>query len=244
MTESPPKPSADGPPAGDGPPEVPRRILVVAPHADDEVLGCGGVMRRHARRGDQVHWLLVTEPPPGMIDAARRAAREDQIARVAQALGVGDRLHRAGLPAAGLMEVGSGRLVAALGAVFDEVAPDTLYLPFRNDAHDDHAAVFDAGWAAAKSFRRPGIRRILAYETLSETDHANPLRGPGFQPTHFADISAHLDAKLAAAAIYAEEMGAFPFPRSAEALTAQARRHGAAAGFEAAEAFMGLKWLW
>ena len=125
--------------------------------------------------------------------------------------------------------------------MFERVQPDTVYVPYRNDAHSDHAAVFDAAVACCKSFRQPSIRRVHAYETLSETEFGLRPDDAGFRPNAFVDTSRWLDRKIDIMRLYDGEMGRFPFPRSEECIRAQAMLRGSQAGVAAAEAFMVLK---
>jgi LmbE family N-acetylglucosaminyl deacetylase len=96
--------------------------------------------------------------------------------------------------------------------------------------------VFNAVAAGTKWFRHPSVRRVLAYETLSETDFGLNA-SPGFKPNVFVDITHFIDKKIEAANVYASELGKFPFPRSPEAIRALASVRGATSGFQAAEAF-------
>ena len=80
------------------------------------------------------------------------------------------------------------------------------------------------------------VNRVLAYETLSETDFGLGT-DQGFRPNVFVNIEPYLDDKLRAMDIYASELGEFPFPRSHEAIRALATLRGAASGFKSAEAF-------
>lgn len=100
--------------------------------------------------------------------------------------------------------------------------------------------VFDAVTAAAKWFRQKSIRRMLTYETVSETDDSGMRQTP-FLPSVYVDISNFLEKKIEAMCVYASEMGEFPFPRSPQALRALAHYRGSQAGVQAAEAFMLLK---
>lgn len=218
-----------------------ERILVIAPHPDDETLGCGGTLRRHVAEGREVHWLIVTE----MLEAhgyeprrIRQRARE--IERVAEAYGF-HRVHQAGFPAAEIDSLPKGRIVEAVSSVLEEVRPDTVYLPYRNDVHSDHAVVFDAAVAAGKIFRHPSLKRIYAYETLSETEFGLRPDDPGFRPNLFIDITPYLDEKVRIMKIYRSELGRHPFPRSVQSLRAMATLRGTQAGVEAAEAFMVLR---
>lgn len=221
------------------------RVVVVAPHPDDEALGCGGTLLRIAkeRPGAELHWVIVTSMPESAgYSAERLAERESEIAKVAERLSCTS-VHRLGFPAAGLDRVPIGDLISELGNVFRQVEPDTVFLPYRHDVHTDHRRVFDAAAACTKRFRYPSVRRVLAYETISETEFSiDPATG-SFKPNLWIDISDYLDAKLELLALYGREMGAFPFPRSPEAVRALAQLRGSTASVHAAECFMLLKGL-
>lgn len=219
----------------------PKTVLCIAPHPDDETLGCGGTLQRHIAAGDRVHWLIVTAiSEPLGFSAARIASRASEIDAVASAYGF-TQVHLAGLPTTRLDTLPKADLVAAISAVIGAVGPDTVYVPYRNDVHSDHSAVFDAAIACSKTFRYPSIRAIYAYETLSETEFGLRPDDPGFRPNLFVDIAAWLESKIAIMGLFAGEMGTFPFPRSEECLRAQAMLRGSQAGVVAAEAFMILK---
>lgn len=216
-------------------------VLVIAPHPDDELLGCGGTLLRHIAEGDQVHWLIVTAmTAQGGFSEQDMQRRTQQIETVHRAAGFSGR-HELGLPTAYLDTLPLADLVSAIGEVLKKVRPDTLYLPYGGDVHSDHGVVFNAAKGCSKWFRYPGIRRIYTYETLSETDFALPPDGPGMPLNHYVDISDHLERKLELLALYEGEMGEFPFPRSNEAVRSLAQVRGAAAGCMAAEGFQLLK---
>lgn len=143
-----------------------------------------------------------------------------------------------GFAAARLDETPHRELNAALGRLIAEVRPDALLVPFPGDLHRDHARVFESALVAARPGASGRPARILAYETLSETNWNAPYLTPGFRPTVFVGIADHLEAKLAALSCYRSQMRPFPDERSAEAAEALARLRGATAGVAAAEAFV------
>lgn len=217
------------------------KVVVVAPHPDDETLGCGGTLLRHKEESDEVHWIICT----GISEQSGYSASSvelsaNEITQVAQLYGF-DSVSRLAFAPSQLDTVPLSGLISEIGKIFTEVSPDIIYLPFRNDAHSDHRYVFDATMACTKWFRYPSIKRVLAYETISESDYGNPLNGNAFQPNVFVDISKHLDSKLEIIALYKSEIGMFPFPRSKEAVVAQAKLRGSACGCLAAEAFFLIK---
>lgn len=219
----------------------PESVLCIAPHPDDETLGCGGALLRHVSEGDDVHWLTVTGISESLgFSAEKVSSRNHEVQTVARAYNFKS-VHCANLPTTRLDTVPKSDLVAAIGSVIASLRPGTIYVPYRNDVHSDHAAVFDAAIACSKTFRYPSIRKIYAYETLSETEFGLRPDDSGFRPNLFLDISAWLEKKIEIMRMYSGEMGAFPFPRSEECIRAQAALRGSQAGAMAAEAFMILK---
>jgi N-acetylglucosamine malate deacetylase 1 len=216
------------------------KTLVVSPHPDDEVLGCGATLMRRKKDGGALGWLIVTGiSEQAGWSAERVQQREAEIAKVAEAIGF-EKVFNLRLPTAQLDRLPMDDLINQFSTVFNAYRPEEVFLPHRADAHTDHRIVFDAAAACTKWFRYPFVRRVLAYETLSETDFN--LRAEGsFYPTVFVDISEYLDRKLDVVALYKSELGAFPFPRSIEAVRALALLRGAASGFMAAEAFQLLR---
>lgn len=218
-----------------------RTLLVFAPHPDDETLGCGGTLLRAIAEGHAVHWAIASSMQTAQgFSAERIAAREQEIERVAEAYGFAG-VHRGHFPTTRLDTVPAAERVAWCASVVQAVQPDTLYLPHPHDVHSDHGAVFDAAAACTKAFRYASVRRVYGYETLSETEFGLRPGVPAFQPQRFVDISEHMQRKIEIMELFSGEMGAAPFPRSAQTLRALAAYRGAVAGTEAAEAFMVLR---
>lgn len=214
-------------------------ILVIAPHPDDETLGCGGTILKHTAAGDAVHWCIVTQMDAAYAKA-QRDKREKEIESVAKAYKFA-KTHQLSFAPAHLDVVPKSEMVAAMRDVFQDVKPDIVYLPFPGDIHSDHAAVFEAASANLKWFRLKSIKRALCYETVSETDfQIHPLQ-KRFEPTVFVNIDSYLDRKIEIMKIFESEIQEFPFPRSEEALRSLAQLRGAACGAKAAEAFVLLK---
>ncbi len=216
------------------------RVLVVAPHPDDETLGCCGTLMRLHDEGAELAWLIVTaatEQPGWTPERVKR--REGEIAAVAKSIGF-DHLFNLRLPAARLDTLSRSELIDKFAEIFKSYEPAQLFLPSRSDAHTDHRLVFDAAAACTKWFRYPSVTRVLAYETISETGYGL-VDGSRFKPNYFVDISRFLERKLQTIVIYESEIGTFPFPRSIEAIRALATVRGAASGFAAAEAFQLLR---
>ncbi len=216
-------------------------ILVIAPHPDDETFGCGGTLLK-ARHGSQrTHWLILTEMTASAgYSSDRMNARELEINAVAEAMGF-QSVHRLGYETAALDVAPMGEIVKQISTIFAEVQPSEVYVPFPGDAHTDHRISFDAALSCTKWFRAPYVRRVLAYETLSETDIVRRPGGLDFTPTVYENITDWSSEKKSIIELYGAEVGEAPFPRSLEIVDAKEKVRGAEAGYAAAEAFMLLK---
>jgi LmbE family N-acetylglucosaminyl deacetylase len=214
------------------------RVLVIAPHPDDEVLGVGGTMARLAHEGHDVFVAIITHGDPSMfaldfIEQGRQEALEAH-----RLLGVRDTIFMEGFPAALLDTVPHSQLNESLRKLLYDVKPQLLFIPFNGDIHLDHRLVFESALVAARPNSTQQVQAIYAYETLSETNWNAPPLTPGFLPNTYFDISAFLEVKLEAMRVYQTQLKLFPHERSIEAIRALARLRGATVGFEAAEAFV------
>lgn len=218
-----------------------KKVLVVAPHADDESLGCGGTLLRLKQQGAQIYWLLLTTPTvESGFSESKIAERRVEISKVTSLFEF-DGVYELGFSASMLDTYSQAELISSMSKIVKDVQPDWVFCPYRNDAHSDHQIAFDATLAVTKSFRYPFIKRVMCYETISETNFALKPEDPGFKPQVFIDISDFLTKKLDILKIYSSEMGDFPFPRSLKAVEALATLRGSQANQEASEAFMLLK---
>jgi len=220
-----------------------EKVLVVAAHPDDEVLGCGGTIRRTLREGGWVRVLVLGEGsscrfPLGQIASSEAVAAITQRRRFAEralaALGV-DEFRFGDLPC--------GRFdtqpIIDIGKTIEiEIAdfkPDAVITHFGRDANSDHRHTFDAVLAATRPVPGSRVRTVMSFEIPSSTEWRFI---DVFQPDCFIDIDMDIDAKVAAFDCYAAtEGGAYPFPRSEEGLRTLARYRGMQAGLRHAEAF-------
>jgi len=217
-----------------------KNVLVVAPHPDDETLGCGGTLLKHSQNGDHIHLAIMTQMNKEEYGPERVEERALEIESVVRALGVKS-VHQLTFTPTRLDTVPIGDIVSALSTVVNDVKPDTVYAPYPGDVHTDHRVVFDAVVSCSKWFRYPFVRSIMIYETISETEFGlNPDSG-GFKPNVFVDIGKFLDRKIEVFNLYRSEVGAYPFPRCEKSIRALATLRGSTAGCQAAESFMLLR---
>ena len=219
---------------------MPNRTLIIAPHPDDEILGCGGTLLRRKSEGVEICWLIVTDISEQygwqLKDVQQR---KDEIEKITKLVGF-DVVHNLKLNPAQLDALPIGEVIQKISKVFRDFQPDEVFVPHYSDVHTDHRIVFDATIACTKWFRYPSVKRILSYETLSETEFGL-RRENAFFPNVYVNIDEYLETKVQLMSIYESEVDDFPFPRSDQAVRAQAYLRGAAAGYNAAEAFQLLK---
>ncbi len=215
-------------------------IAVISPHPDDETLGCGGTLLKHKNNNDNIFWIIATNPTKQNYSKEFIAKRKKEINYVKRKYGV-LKLFQLNYEPASLDNIPLKKLISNISNIFKETKPEIVYLPFRNDIHTDHKIVFDAVMSCTKSFRYSFVKKVLAYETISETEFAPPLSNNAFQPNCFSDISNLIDEKIKIMNIYQSEIGKQPFPRSKKNIRALATFRGATAGVDYAEAFMILK---
>lgn len=214
-------------------------VIVVTPHPDDETLGCGGTILRHKKEEDKVCWLIVTSMGEN-FSLAERSKRSEEIEMVSKKYNF-DKVTQLGFEAGKLDEHSLGEIINEIGKEFKDFEPNIVYIPNRSDIHSDHRIVFDATVACTKWFRYPFVKKVLVYETLSETDFAINSDSNQFRPNFFINITGYLEEKIEIMKIYESEMDKHPFPRSILAIQSLAYLRGSSAGYKEAEAFMLIK---
>ncbi len=212
-------------------------ILIIAPHPDDEVLGCGGTIAKYASEGEKVYLCVVTKAYPPEWSEDEIKERRNEVLRANKMLGI-EKTYFLDLPTVTLVTFPQKQLHEAITQVTDVVQPEIVYIPHGGDVNRDHRLVFGAAMVATRPKPALAVRKVLCYEVLSETEWAGPFVESAFIPNVWVDISKTLEAKLKAMAEYKLELKEFPHPRSLEAISALAKMRGATVGVEAAEAFM------
>lgn len=214
------------------------RILVVAPHPDDEVFGCGGTVAKFSRSGDEVHVLIVTKGDelfdPKLIEQGRQEALQAD-----RLLGVRE-THFADLPAIKLDTLPQYQINEILSSYLKKIKPELLFLPFPGDINQDHQIVHACAMVAARPTLIP-IREIYCYETLSSTNWNSPGLALVFTPDTFVDISLTIELKVQAVKTYASQIKPYPHERSPESVLALSQYRGGFVNLTHAEAFVCLR---
>ena len=216
------------------------KVLVVAAHPDDEVLGCGGTIAAHARRGDEVRVLLLAEGVTSRRATGARAALTRLHAAAAKAnklLGVQELILRK-FPDNRMDTVPLLDVVRAVEAAMEEFPPEVVYTHHAGDLNVDHRITNQAVNTACRPLPGHTARTLLYFEVQSSTDWQPAVAAAPFAPDWYSDISATLPLKLKALRAYAAEMRLWPHARSLKSAEALAQVRGATVGVKAAEAFV------
>ncbi len=217
-----------------------KNILVVAPHCDDEILGCGGTMAKHIAAGHNVFVAIVTNGHLGAPELFTKEGTDRVRAEALEShklLGVKNTFFL-DFPAIRLDTIPAYQLSLKIANVIKVNAIDTMYIPHRGDIHKDHRIVFEAALVAGRPINNCTIRSILAYETLSETEWAAPFGDDTFIPTIFENIEPYIQRKLDAFKCFSTQIKEFPHSRSIRIIEALSNLRGATVGTKNAEAFM------
>lgn len=210
-------------------------VLVIAPHALDEVLGCGGAMALAVDAGRKTHVLVLSGDGQGLDGKRREAA-----GKAAALLGV-EPPRFAGFPENKSDTIPLGDVVSVIEKTVYELRPSTVYVSHGGNLNIDHQTAFRAAATALRPVPGSPVEEFLAYEIASSTDWAPPGFGEPFLPACFIDIGKALKRKIRALELYAFDMRPEPHARSIAALERLARARGAIVGVAAAEAFAVLR---
>jgi len=218
------------------------RVLVIAAHPDDEVLGCGGTMARLRANGHDVKIAILgegvtsryrtrKEADPSLLSNLREHSR-----RAADVLGVKD-LFLYDLPDNRFDTLPMLDVTKIVEELVREHAPNTIFTHGCADLNVDHHVTHRAVLTATRPIEGQCVRNLYAFEIPSSTDWSFHRLVPSFEPNTFFNIESTIDTKKRAMACYTTEVQDFPHPRSLEGLEVVARRWGTVVGCRAAEAF-------
>lgn len=219
-------------------------ILIIAPHADDEILGCGATMAKEIARGNNVYVLVCTNAhigaPELFSEEIIKQVRSEALSSHAM-LGVKETIFLE-FPAPALDQYPRYIIANKIAEIIRKYYVDTVYIPHWGDCHKDHEVIHDCAMVACRPLSGSSVKRVYSYETLSETEWGEPSPSFVFIPTRYVTFTKEqFDIKLRAMAEFKSQLRDFPSSRSLEAIEALAKFRGATVSSERAEAFMTLR---
>ncbi len=220
-----------------------KRVLIVAAHPDDEVLGCGGTVIRHVQAGDTVKTSILAEGITSRDTVRDEALRRDELDRLqiqsaeaARIMGVCE-VKLFGFPDNRMDRVDLLDVVKAIEQEIASFAPDLVYTHHAGDINIDHQITHRAVLTACRPLPGFSVKELLFFETPSSTEWQIQTAEHAFLPNCFVDIGAVLEQKLEALHCYDSEMRDYPHPRSYRAVRELAAHRGVTVGCSYAEAF-------
>lgn len=218
------------------------KILIVAAHPDDEVLGCGGTIAKHIKMGDKAYCLFLGRGKASRIKREKLATKKEQALlekearRAAKILGI-SKIFFEDFPDQEYDKEPMLTIVKAIEKVKERIKPDIVFTHHVGDLNKDHQVVFRAVLTACRPLPKETVKTIYSFEVPSSTEWGVPKRKDYFVPNIFIDISATFPKKIKALGCYKSEIRPYPHPRSLKGVEAVARRWGTVAGKKMAEAF-------
>jgi LmbE family N-acetylglucosaminyl deacetylase len=213
-----------------------RTVLIVASHADDEALGCGGTIARHAAEGDTVHIVLMADGVTSRGSTAGVAERNKAAETAAAVLGARKPILM-GLADNRMDTVPLLEIVRKLEEVMQAIQPELIYTHHVGDLNVDHRLTHRAVLIAGRPQPGSKVEAIYGFEVLSSTEWADQGQEAVFRPVHYVDITTTFQKKVKALTAYDMEMRDAPHARSYLAVEAKARVRGCEVGVPYAEAF-------
>jgi N-acetylglucosamine malate deacetylase 1 len=213
-----------------------KKLVVIAPHPDDEVLGVGGTLVKKKLQGFKTYCIFLTSLKKTNSSTKQKKNQIKELNNACNKLMI-DKTYNLNFEPTKLDQVNKVKIITKISKIFNEIKPEEVYLPFLDDIHSDHLIANQVGLSCCKWFRNQFIKKVFSYETLSETHLIKSSKLKNFNPTYFVDISKFIKIKTDAFKCYQSQIQKHPYPRNLKALNSLSIFRGTSAGFRNAEAF-------
>ncbi|GMN90423.1 PIG-L deacetylase family protein [Francisella sciaenopsi] len=217
-----------------------KKILVIAAHPDDEVLGCFGTVARLVKEGFEAYTLILGEGKTSrdeqrVVEAKREEIEvlNTEIYKANSIIGI-KKVFVESFPDNRFDNVDLLDIIKAISKVKDEVQPDIIFTHYEHDLNIDHQITYKAVITATRPMESECVKEIYSFEILSSTEWNYPL---SFSPDTYFDISDTLDLKVRAMAEYKSELCEYPHPRSLDGIRLNSKYQGMRVGRKYVEAF-------
>ncbi len=214
-------------------------ILVIAAHPDDEILGVGGTIYNHVKRGDSVYVCVLTDGASSQYPNERAMIdiKKMEATKVGNILGIKEYIF-IDLPDMKLDTVPIVEINKYIEECVRKIKPEIVYTHHHGDINRDHRIAYEATLVATRPLNSFTVKKVFSYEIPSSHELFGPFPGNYFLPNVFVNIKDSIEKKIEAMKEYQSEIRDWPHPRSIEAIKSVAKKWGMIAGFDAAEAFV------
>jgi len=221
-----------------------NKVLAVASHPDDEILGCGGTVAKLAKRGHEVFTLILGEGVASRHEEDEKQKAKRQIEELKKKIYAANEIigvkevFTYGFPDNKFDTVPLLDLVKTIEKVKEKVKPHIIFTHYEKDLNIDHQLTYRAVITATRPLVNEVVKEIYSFEVLSSTELNYPTT---FSPDVFFDISSTLETKLKAVSEYKSELREFPHPRSLQAIKLSAEYWAIQVGLRYVEAFKAVR---
>lgn len=224
-----------------------KKVLVIAAHPDDEVLGVGGTIAKLSSQGVECHLLIVTDGSSAQYRDSDHLqeiieAKKKETQGCADVLGFKS-IHYGEQPDMRLDKTPHIVINQVIEKVIDEVQPDTVFTHFWGDVNRDHQEVYKSTLVAVRPVMGQVVKELYCYRVPSSTEWTPNKADTMFMPNYFVDIKDYSEQKYKAFACYSTELREYPHPRSVQYLRETDKAAGLRIGLLAAEELVLLRKL-
>ena len=215
-----------------------KKILILSPHADDEILGCGGFISKYSKKNYSINILILTNAnkgAPEIISTDKISQIRKEANRANNFIGT-KKLFFEDLPALNLNNYPLYKITNIINKYIKKIDPEILFIPSQNDIHDDHKIIFKAAKVSVRPNKTTKLKKVLSYEVLSETEWNENEKA--FNPNYFISLKKNdINRKVNAFLKYKSQVKKFPHPRSKEGIINLSKVRGSQVHKQYAEAF-------
>ncbi len=211
------------------------KILIVAAHPDDEILGCGGSILKLKKNND-INVLFMTNGVSARgKNKVNEKKRKNACLKLFKYLGI-PKPQFFNFPDNQLDKIALLKIIKKIEIKINSFRPDTIFTHYSNCLNIDHRKTFEAVNTACRPINNLSVKKILSFEIPSSTDWAL-FRGKNFQPNYYIDISKFLNEKVNLIKFYKDELRNYPHSRSIKSIKSLATLRGVSCGVKYAEGF-------
>ncbi len=223
-----------------------KKILIVAAHPDDEVLGCFGTVARLIKEGYEAYTLILGEGKTSRDESRVVEARKEdiqllntEIEKANSVIGI-KKVFVESFPDNRFDSVDLLDIIKVISKVKEEIKPDIIFTHYEHDLNVDHQVTYKAVITATRPMEDECVKEIYSFEILSSTEWNYPL---SFSPDTFFDVTDTIDLKIGAMKEYKSELCEYPHPRSLEGIKLNATYQGMRVGKKYVETFKTIRAL-
>lgn len=214
-----------------------NKILIIAAHPDDEILGCGGSIAK-LKKNNEINTIFMTNG----VSARGKHKNKEIIERKNSCLKLFKYLSLPNptffnFPDNQMDKIPLLKIIKKVEKKIRLIKPETILTHYSNCLNIDHKITFEAVITACRPINKLSVKKILSFEIPSSTDWAL-YDGKKFQPNYFIDISKHINEKIKLIKFYKNELRVYPHSRSLKSIKSLASIRGVSCGVKFAEGFV------